>query len=91
MSVFFPDQQYVLKYLSAINRLDRLTSGLMIIPLSAECARELTTEFVAGTVQKEYVARCKGYFSELVGNHFGSCSVLSSSIADKKLCASNHC
>lgn len=48
----------------AINRLDRLTSGLMIIPLSADRARELTKEFVAGTVQKEYVARCKGRFPE---------------------------
>ncbi|KAF9478116.1 tRNA-pseudouridine synthase [Pholiota conissans] len=45
-----------------INRLDRLTSGLMIIPLSAACARELTKEFTAGTVRKEYVARVKGKF-----------------------------
>ncbi|KAF5354738.1 hypothetical protein D9756_005528 [Leucocoprinus leucothites] len=47
-----------------INRLDRLTSGLMIIPLSPDRARELQTEFVAGTVQKEYVARCKGRFPD---------------------------
>ncbi|KAF8885998.1 tRNA-pseudouridine synthase [Infundibulicybe gibba] len=45
-----------------VNRLDRLTSGLMILPLSAERARELTSEFVAGTVRKEYVARCRGRF-----------------------------
>ncbi|KAF9450108.1 pseudouridine synthase [Macrolepiota fuliginosa MF-IS2] len=47
-----------------INRLDRLTSGLMIIPLSADRARKLTAEFVAGTVQKEYAARCKGRFPD---------------------------
>lgn len=36
----------------------------MIIPLSPECARELQADFVAGTVQKEYVARCKGRFPD---------------------------
>ncbi|KIM40376.1 hypothetical protein M413DRAFT_178346 [Hebeloma cylindrosporum] len=44
------------------NRLDRLTSGLMIIPLSVNCARQLTSEFSAGTVRKEYIARVKGRF-----------------------------
>jgi 23S rRNA-/tRNA-specific pseudouridylate synthase len=46
----------------AVNRLDRLTSGLLIIPLTTERARTLTDEFMAGTVRKEYVARCKGEF-----------------------------
>ncbi|KAG5653792.1 hypothetical protein H0H81_010462 [Sphagnurus paluster] len=46
-----------------VNRLDRLTSGLMVIPLTVEGARELTSEFMAGTVRKEYVARVKGEFS----------------------------
>ncbi|PPQ98363.1 hypothetical protein CVT26_013619 [Gymnopilus dilepis] len=45
-----------------VNRLDRLTSGLMIIPLSAKRARQLTLEFMAGTVRKEYIARVKGRF-----------------------------
>ncbi|KAF8627646.1 hypothetical protein AX15_004340 [Amanita polypyramis BW_CC] len=47
-----------------VNRLDRLTSGLMIIPLSADCARLLTSDFQTGTVRKEYIARCKGKFPE---------------------------
>ena len=47
---------------AAANRLDRLTSGLMIIPLSADRARQLTSEFTAGTVRKEYIARVKGRF-----------------------------
>ena len=38
----------------------------MIIPLSASCARILTAEFQAGTVRKEYIARCKGIFPEYV-------------------------
>ncbi|KAJ3549471.1 hypothetical protein NMY22_g869 [Coprinellus aureogranulatus] len=46
------------------NRLDRLTSGLMIIPLSPQRARLLTEEFTAGTVKKEYVARVRGHFPE---------------------------
>lgn len=50
--------------LPAVNRLDRLTSGLMIIPLSTERARMLTAEFMAGTVRKEYIARVKGHFPE---------------------------
>ncbi|EMD41444.1 hypothetical protein CERSUDRAFT_110021 [Gelatoporia subvermispora B] len=47
-----------------INRLDRLTSGLMIMPLSGTRAAEISKEFLAGTVRKEYVARCKGEFPE---------------------------
>ncbi|KAJ3479374.1 hypothetical protein NLI96_g9101 [Meripilus lineatus] len=47
-----------------VNRLDRLTSGLMIIPLNAVLANELTQEFTAGSVRKEYIARCKGHFPE---------------------------
>ncbi|GJE98159.1 pseudouridine synthase domain-containing protein [Phanerochaete sordida] len=47
-----------------INRLDRLTSGLMIIPLNAKLAHKMAEEFAAGTVRKEYVARCKGKFPE---------------------------
>ncbi|KAL4079052.1 pseudouridine synthase [Scleroderma citrinum] len=45
-----------------INRLDRLTSGLMIVPLNADLARSLSAEFVNGSVRKEYVARCMGKF-----------------------------
>ncbi|EPS99582.1 hypothetical protein FOMPIDRAFT_1124040 [Fomitopsis schrenkii] len=46
----------------AVNRLDRLTSGIMIIPLITPLAKTLYNEFANGTVQKEYIARCKGNF-----------------------------
>ena len=49
---------------SAVNRLDRLTSGLMIIPLSPVLAGKLSKEFAGGQVKKEYIARCKGKFPE---------------------------
>ncbi|KAI0327955.1 pseudouridine synthase [Cubamyces sp. BRFM 1775] len=47
-----------------VNRLDRLTSGLMILPLNATLANTVTAEFVNGRVKKEYIARCKGKFPE---------------------------
>jgi tRNA pseudouridine synthase 9 len=46
----------------AVNRLDRLTSGLMIIGLSSPRAHTLSREFVQGEVKKEYMARCSGEF-----------------------------
>ncbi|KAF7350891.1 PseudoU-synth-2 domain-containing protein [Mycena sanguinolenta] len=45
-----------------VNRLDRLTSGLMILPLSSKCAHTMAKEFEVNTVHKEYVTRCKGEF-----------------------------
>ena len=45
-----------------MNRLDRLTSGLMIIGLSTPRARTLSQEFVQGEIKKEYIARCSGEF-----------------------------
>lgn len=53
-----------LAILTAVNRLDRLTSGLMIIPLSPVLAGKLSKEFAGGQVKKEYIARCKGKFPE---------------------------
>ncbi|KAJ7647879.1 hypothetical protein FB45DRAFT_210377 [Roridomyces roridus] len=47
-----------------VNRLDRLTSGLMILPLSSQCANTMAKEFEATTVHKEYVTRCQGEFPE---------------------------
>ncbi|KAI5889974.1 pseudouridine synthase [Schizophyllum commune H4-8] len=52
------------KKVYTVNRLDRLTSGLMIIPLNADLARSLTKEFIEGSVRKEYVARVKGKFPD---------------------------
>lgn len=49
-----------------MNRLDRLTSGLMIIATSPARARVLCDEFLNKTIKKEYIARCVGRFPELV-------------------------
>ncbi|WVN86508.1 uncharacterized protein L203_101672 [Cryptococcus depauperatus CBS 7841] len=48
----------------SVNRLDRLTSGLMILALSGKAASKLAREFVEGKVKKEYVARVRGDFPE---------------------------
>ena len=52
----------MVSHLVAVNRLDRLTSGLMIIGLSSSCAHTLSQEFVQGEIKKEYIARCSGEF-----------------------------
>ena len=49
-----------------MNRLDRLTSGLMILALSGPASHDLATEFIEGKVRKEYVARVRGEFPECV-------------------------
>lgn len=38
---------------AAVNRLDRLTSGCMIMALSPTRARQIGDEFLAGAVKKE--------------------------------------
>ncbi|KAH7099924.1 pseudouridine synthase [Auriculariales sp. MPI-PUGE-AT-0066] len=53
-------------HIVAVNRLDRLTSGLMIIATSSARARVLCEEFVNRAIQKEYIARCRGRFPECV-------------------------
>jgi 23S rRNA-/tRNA-specific pseudouridylate synthase len=51
---------------TAVNRLDRLTSGLMILALDSKASRNLALEFLEGRVKKEYVARVRGEFPECV-------------------------
>lgn len=49
----------------ASNRLDRLTSGVMICALTIEASRGLSAYFgQEGAVKKEYIARCRGNFPE---------------------------
>ncbi|KAF9929941.1 hypothetical protein FBU30_001100 [Linnemannia zychae] len=48
--------------LAAVNRLDRLTSGLMIIALSVKKAREFEKMMQKCEIKKEYVCMVKGEF-----------------------------
>lgn len=47
-----------------INRLDRLTSGVMFIGKHKKAAERLTDQLVSRTVRKEYVARVRGEFPD---------------------------
>lgn len=49
-----------------MNRLDRLTSGLMILALTGKASTGLAEEFIKGHVKKEYLARVNGEFPESV-------------------------
>ncbi len=46
----------------AVNRLDRLTSGLMIIALSVKKAREFELMMQRCEIKKEYVCKVQGQF-----------------------------
>ncbi|KAI9311926.1 DRAP deaminase [Dichotomocladium elegans] len=46
------------------NRLDRPTSGLMLIGLNSERARQFESQMVSGQIQKEYVCRVVGEFPD---------------------------
>lgn len=47
-----------------VNRLDRLTSGLMILATTGKASTGLAQEFIKGHVKKEYLARVRGRFPE---------------------------
>ena len=47
-------------FLAPVHRLDRNTSGVLILAASAAAARKLTEAFQSGTVEKTYLAVVKG-------------------------------
>ena len=53
------------KYVYPVHRLDKPTSGLLVFALSSEIASKLSKEFMAGSVQKEYLAVVRGYIQEM--------------------------
>ncbi|KAH9815247.1 pseudouridine synthase [Melampsora americana] len=56
---------YDLPLVHTSNRLDRLTSGVMICALTTEASRGLSAYFgQEGAVKKEYIARCQGRFPD---------------------------
>jgi len=56
---------YDLPLVHTSNRLDRLTSGVMVCALTLEASRGLSKYFsTEGAVKKEYIARCRGNFPE---------------------------
>ncbi|MDD3162975.1 MAG: RluA family pseudouridine synthase [Sphaerochaetaceae bacterium] len=51
-----------------VHRLDKDTSGVMVIALSPESHRSLSAQFEAHSVCKTYMCICKGQFSKLSGD-----------------------
>ncbi|KZO92303.1 pseudouridine synthase [Calocera viscosa TUFC12733] len=51
-------------YSITVNRLDRLTSGLMLVATTLQRANELCKQFAENRVKKEYLARVAGEFPE---------------------------
>lgn len=47
-----------------VHRLDRATSGALLLPLSSGCARELQAQFEAALVRKRYLALVRGIAPE---------------------------
>ncbi|KAN0066320.1 hypothetical protein ACQY0O_000414 [Thecaphora frezii] len=47
-----------------VNRLDRLTSGIMVCATTKEAATRISTQFHSGFVNKAYVCRVRGEFPE---------------------------
>ncbi|KAJ2161967.1 DRAP deaminase [Coemansia sp. RSA 552] len=52
------------KALFPVNRLDRLTSGLLLVGLNVEMARKLEQNLLDHVIQKEYVCKVIGEFPE---------------------------
>ncbi|WFD44283.1 hypothetical protein MPSI1_002949 [Malassezia psittaci] len=57
-------EQTGLEQLYPSNRLDRLTSGIMVFSTTKDAARDLGNDFNAGLVNKAYVCRVVGQFPE---------------------------
>ncbi len=53
------------QYVYPVHRLDKPTSGVLIFALNSDIASKLSKEFMAGNVQKEYLAIVRGYVQEM--------------------------
>ncbi|KAF2073862.1 hypothetical protein CYY_004822 [Polysphondylium violaceum] len=59
---FMLASQHGLTHLYGVHRLDRLTSGLLILARTPAAAKAKSTQIQKGTVQKTYLAKVKGKF-----------------------------
>ena len=53
------------QYVYPVHRLDKPTSGVLVFALNSDIASRLSKEFMAGNVQKEYLAVVRGYIHEM--------------------------
>nr|WP_136251653.1 pseudouridine synthase [Ningiella ruwaisensis] len=52
------------QYVYSVHRLDKPTSGLLVMALSSEVARQLSAQFEQQLVEKRYVALVRGFVNE---------------------------
>ena len=52
------------RHVYPVHRLDKPTSGVLLFGLSSDIAREVSAQFAAGTVHKEYLAVVRGHCPE---------------------------
>ncbi|PWN53924.1 pseudouridine synthase [Violaceomyces palustris] len=57
-------KEHGIEHLYTLNRLDRLTSGIMVAATNKKAASYIGGQFLAGLVNKAYVCRCRGEFPE---------------------------
>jgi tRNA pseudouridine synthase 8/2,5-diamino-6-(5-phospho-D-ribitylamino)-pyrimidin-4(3H)-one deaminase len=50
--------------LHLVHRLDRLTSGLLLLAKTSECANRIAQQIKSSNVRKEYIAKVIGNFPE---------------------------
>ena len=60
--LFILEKEYQLSDLHVVHRLDRFTSGVLLLAKTTAKARELTDQIMHNQVQKTYVARVQGEF-----------------------------
>ena len=53
------------QYVYPVHRLDKPTSGVLVFALSSEVASIISKDFMAGNVQKEYLAIVRGYIYKM--------------------------
>ncbi|KAL3182753.1 hypothetical protein MRX96_029352 [Rhipicephalus microplus] len=83
--IFILAKEHGLLNLHTVHRLDRLTSGLLLMSRSVERARELENEIKGRLVSKEYLCRVEGCFPddtviccepiEVISHKIGVCGV----------------
>ncbi|KAK3581085.1 hypothetical protein CHS0354_033873 [Potamilus streckersoni] len=62
--IFILAKEYGYHHLKVLHRLDRLTSGVLIIPKTLKTSQKMETQLAKRQIQKEYVCRVEGEFPD---------------------------
>jgi RluA family pseudouridine synthase len=70
--VYILAKEHGLKFLKTIHRLDRLTSGILLLGRTSQKAHEMEQQIRSRSVRKEYVCRVEGDFLDTSTNSIGT-------------------